>query len=73
MQVRALGPKVAGGREDLQLRDRAVIGVLVVRAGTLVAIDELGDAIWASGHQPRTARSSKAASCGYDASWARTR
>jgi DNA-binding SARP family transcriptional activator len=46
MQICALGPMVVGGREDLQLRDRAVIGVLVARAGTVVAIDELGDAIW---------------------------
>ena len=46
MQIRALGPMVVGGRDDLQLRDRAVIGVLVVRAGSLVSMDELGDAIW---------------------------
>lgn len=43
MQIRALGPMVVAGRDDLQLRDRAVIGGLVVRAGTLVAIDELGE------------------------------
>ena len=41
-----LGPMVVGGRDDLQLRDRAVLGVLVVRAGSYASMDQLADAIW---------------------------
>jgi DNA-binding SARP family transcriptional activator len=46
MQIRVLGPMVVGGRDDLQLRDRAVLGVLVVRAGSYVSMGELAEAIW---------------------------
>ena len=52
VRIRVLGPMVAGGRDDLQLRDRAVLGVLVVRAGSWVSMDELADAIW--GDRPPT-------------------
>ena len=40
---------VVRGAADLQLRDRTVLGVLVVRAGTAVTTDELGDALWGDG------------------------
>jgi hypothetical protein len=32
MQIRVLGPMVVGDRDDLQLRDRAVLGVLTTAA-----------------------------------------
>lgn len=50
MKIAVLGPIVVGGRGDLSLRDRAVLGVLMVRAGSTVEMSELADAIW--GDQP---------------------
>ncbi|MFT3873750.1 MAG: BTAD domain-containing putative transcriptional regulator [Nocardioides sp.] len=46
MQIAVLGAMVVGGRGDLSLRDRAVLGVLVVRTGSTVEMSELADAIW---------------------------
>ena len=57
MRFRVLGPMVASGRNDLQLGDRAVLGVLVVRAGSRVSMDELTDAISVTDHRRRTRRS----------------
>ena len=37
---------VVGGTDDLQLRDRAALGVLVVRSGARASMDEVAAAIW---------------------------
>lgn len=37
---------LVGGRQDLQLRDRTVLGVLVVRRCIPVTVDEIGFALW---------------------------
>ena len=46
MLIRVLGPLAVGDRDGLRHRDRAVLGVLVVRAGSFVTTDEIADAIW---------------------------
>lgn len=48
--VAVLGPMLVAGREGLQLRDRTVLGVLVVRDGTAVTVDEIAYALW--GEEP---------------------
>ncbi len=46
MRIRVLGPMVVAARDDVPLRERAVLGVLVVRAGGQVSLDDIADAIW---------------------------
>lgn len=46
VRIRVLGPTVVDDRADLPLRDRAVLGVLVLRVGSHAGMDELADAIW---------------------------
>jgi DNA-binding SARP family transcriptional activator len=44
--IAVLGPMMIAGREGLQLRDRTVLGVLLMSAGSLVTTDEIGFALW---------------------------
>jgi DNA-binding SARP family transcriptional activator len=45
-RIAILGPIEVSGREQLQLRDRIVLGVLVVRTGAAVTVDQIGFVIW---------------------------
>ncbi|MER7559547.1 BTAD domain-containing putative transcriptional regulator [Nocardioides sp. NPDC126508] len=55
MRIRVLGPMIVAAKDDLRLRDRAVLGVLVVRASSYVTMDELADAVWGE-NPPATSR-----------------
>jgi DNA-binding SARP family transcriptional activator len=51
MRIRALGTMLVGAG-DTSLRDRAVLGVLLVRSGSRASMDEVAEAIW--GDRPPT-------------------
>ena len=51
-RVALLGPMLVNGREGLQLRDRTVIGVLLVRNGVRVTTDEIAFALWGDAVPP---------------------
>ena len=48
-RIAALGPMIVGGREGMQLRDRTVLGVLLVRGPTKSSTDQIAFALWGDG------------------------
>lgn len=59
MRIRLLGPVMVAGQDELQLRDRMVLGALVVRRGTHTSVEEISDALWGAFHLCPAARSCK--------------
>jgi len=52
VMIAILGPLMTARDQELQLRDRVVLGVLVVRRGAAVPTEEIADAMW--GEAPPT-------------------
>src|SRR5215212_9603386 len=50
--IAILGPLRVAGAQELQLRDRIVLGVLAVHRGAAVPTEEIADAMW--GEEPPT-------------------